>query len=267
MLHLCGSGTRLCDGLTRRELLRAGGLALSGVSWPALLRARDSVAAPRRPAVRSCIQLFMWGGPSQQETFDLKPSAPEGIRGQFRPIATSVTGTRICEHLPLLARLAHRYAILRSVTHTGVNHGTSAYHMLTGHLHFTPGTLRHPTPNDFPSVGCAAARFGRQPRDVPSYVALPSVLHDGDGGEVPGQGPGVLGGRFAPFLVKGDPTRADFSLDTLELPAEANGTYKLVLMAQHDIATELDARTLTVQVDQPPTFTRVSGMPRRSATN
>src|SRR5262249_40452913 len=92
-----------------------------------------------------------------------------------------------------------------------------------GHIHFTPGTLRHPTPDDFPSVGCAAARFGRQPPDVPAYVALPSVLHDGDGGEVPGQGAGLLGRRFAPFLVKGDPTRADFSLETLELPADVDG--------------------------------------------
>jgi hypothetical protein len=162
----------------------------------------------------------MWGGPSQQETFDLKPNAPDGIRGEFKPIATSVPGIRICEHLPRLAELANRYAILRSVTHTGVNHGTSAYHMLTGHIHFTPGTLRHPTPNDYPSVGCAVARFGRQPAEVPPYVALPSVLYDGDGGEVPGQGPGFLGQRYAPFLVNGDPTRPDFSIETLTLPSD-----------------------------------------------
>src|SRR5207237_666563 len=127
------------------------------------------------------------------------------------------------EQRPQLARRADRYAIVRSLTHTGVNHGTSAYHVLTGHVHFTPGTLRHPTPDDFPSVGCAAARFGRQPRDVPAYVALPSVLHDGDGGEVPGQGPGLLGQRHAPFLVNGDPTRPDFSIDTLTLPRDLNG--------------------------------------------
>src|SRR5262249_37664471 len=101
---------------------------------------------------------------------------------------------------------------------TGTNHGTSAYHMLTGHVHISPGTLRHPTPGDFPSVGCAVGMFGRQPRDLPPYVALPSVLLDGDGGEVPGQGPGFLGQRQAPFLVQGDPTRVDFSIDTLTLP-------------------------------------------------
>jgi hypothetical protein len=224
MLHLYGSGSRLCDGVTRREFLRVGGLGLAGLTLPALLGGRAATATTAgEPRARSVIQLFMWGGPSQHETFDLKPNAPDGIRGEFRPIATSVPGIRICEHLPQLARRADRYAIVRSLTHTGVNHGTSAYHVLTGHIHFTPGTLRHPTPDDFPSIGCAAARFGRQPRDVPAYVALPSVLHDGDGGEVPGQGPGLLGGRYAPFLVKGDPTRPDFAPETLELPADVDG--------------------------------------------
>src|SRR5437764_826576 len=189
MLHLTNNGGRLCDGINRREFLRVGGLALAGLSLPAFLQAQTT--NPRR-SVKRCLQLFMWGGPAQQETFDLKPNAPEGIRSQFRPTPTNVPGIQICEHLPLLARRADRYAILRSVTHTGVNHGTSAYHMLTGHLHFTPGTLRHPTPNDYPSVGCAAGLLGRQPRDLPAYVSLPSVLLDGDGGEVPGQGPGFL---------------------------------------------------------------------------
>lgn len=215
MIRMQNTAARLCDGLSRRELLRVGGLGLGALTLPDLLRARDaSVRA------KSVIQLFMWGGPSQHETFDLKPNAPSGVRGDYKPIATNVPGTRICEHLPMLARMADKYAILRSVTHTGVNHGTSAYHMLTGHIHFTPGTLRHPTPNDFPSIGCAAARFGRQPEDLPPYVSLPSVLHDGDGGEVPGQGAGLLGQRYAPFLVDGDPTRKDFSIGTLNLPPE-----------------------------------------------
>src|SRR5437763_14623691 len=105
--------------------------------------------------------------------------------------------------------MADRYAILRSVTHTGVNHGTSAYHMLTGHIHFTPGTLRHPPPNDFPSVGCAAGALGRQPRAMPAYVSLPSVPLYGDGGEVPGHGPGVLGQRHEQFLATARPNRPD----------------------------------------------------------
>jgi hypothetical protein len=222
MLHLWGPGTRLCDGMTRRELLRVGGLGLAGLTLPELLRGRAAANPAARIKARSCIQLFMWGGPSQLETFDLKPRAPDGIRGAFQPIATRTPGIHICEHLPRLAQMTDRYAILRSVTHTGTNHGTSAYHMLTGHIHFSPGTLRHPTPNDYPSVGCAAGTLGRQPRDLPAYVALPSVLLDGDGGEVPGQGPGFLGQRHAPFLVQGDPTRPDFSIEALTLPADLN---------------------------------------------
>lgn len=183
MLHLQNSGTRLCDGINRREFLRIGGLGLGGLSLPGLLQARDAAPAKKHRA-KSVIQLYMWGGPSQLETFDLKPTAPDGIRGDFKPIDTKVSGIRICEHLPQLAKMADRYAILRSVSHTGTNHGTSAYHMLTGHIHFTPGTLRHPTPNDYPSVGCAVSQYGKQPKDVPAYVALPGVIVDGDGGEV-----------------------------------------------------------------------------------
>jgi hypothetical protein len=222
MLHLTGGTSRLCDGMVRREFLRVGGLAVGGLALPGLLNARAQSPSARPARARRCLQLFMWGGPAQQETFDLKPDAPAGIRSLFRPSATRVPGIQICEHLPRLAQRIDRYAILRSVTHTGVNHGTSAYHMLTGHIHFTPGTLRHPTPNDYPSVGCAAARFGRQPADLPAYVALPSILLDGDGGEVPGQGPGFLGQTHDRFLVQGDPTRPDFSLETLSLPADVS---------------------------------------------
>src|SRR5260370_42170097 len=130
MLRLCASGVRLCDGLSRREFLRVGGLAAAGLTLPGLLRARASAAAPKARA-KSCIQLYMWGGPSQLETFDLKPAAPDGVRGEFKPIGTNVPGIRICEHLPLLAKAADRYAIVRSLTHPGANNGTSAYPILT----------------------------------------------------------------------------------------------------------------------------------------
>lgn len=220
MLHLCGSSPRLCDGIRRREFLRAGGLALAGLSLPHLFPAQ---AASGKARFKSVIQLYLWGGPAQQETFDLKPHAPTGIRGDFRPIATRTPGLLICEHLPRLALLSEQYAIVRSLTHTGVNHGTSSYHMLTGRIHDTPGTLRHPTPTDHPSVNAAVNRFVRSPRGLPATVSLPSVLYDGDGGEVPGQGPGLLGQRFTPFMVNGDPTRPDFSIETLTLPREVDG--------------------------------------------
>jgi hypothetical protein len=222
MLRLVGPASKLCDGLNRREFLRVGALGLGGFGLPELFRARARGGQTASRKVRSVLLLFMWGGPSQLETFDLKPEAPEGVRSLFRPVATRTPGIRICEHLPLLAERTERYAILRSVTHTGVNHGTSSYHMLTGRIHVTPGTLRHPTPNDHPSVGSAVQRFGPQPADLPAAVSLPSVLYDGDGGEVPGQGPGLLGQRYAPFYVHGDPTQENFSLDTLTLPGDVD---------------------------------------------
>ncbi len=243
MFRLLGSAARLCDGLTRREFLRVGSLGLAGLTLPALLEGRGRADKLPGRRARSCIQLFMWGGPSQLETFDLKPHAPDGVRGLFRSIATSVPGLRICEHLPLLARSAGAYALLRSVTHTGVNHGTSAYHLLTGRIHPTPGTLRHPAPNDHPSIGCAAAHFGRRPADVSAYVALPSVLHDGDGGEVPGQGPGLLGQADAPLRVNGDPTRSDFSFQTLSLAPDVDAR-RLAERVRLEAALEQQAEQL-----------------------
>src|SRR5204863_6675521 len=136
------------DGMKRREWLRIGSLAAAGLSLPQFYAAQargTNDNAPRRQATaKACIQMFLWGGPGQQETWDPKPEAPSGTRGAFTPIDTSVPGFQICEHLPLMAQRAHQYAIIRSLTHTGINHGTSAYHMLTGHVHPSPGTLRHP---------------------------------------------------------------------------------------------------------------------------
>ena len=111
MLHILGSRTRLCDGLTRREALRAGGLGFFGLSLAHLFRAEESNAAPApKPAAgfgqsKRCILLYLYGSPSQLETFDLKPDAPSDVKSQFRPIATSARGVSICEHLPRTAKV------------------------------------------------------------------------------------------------------------------------------------------------------------------
>jgi hypothetical protein len=228
VIRLEHTGTRLCDGLSRRELLRIGALGPLALSLPGLLATRAEAEAPAPIGsfgkAKGCIQIFLWGGPGAQETWDLKPEAPTETRGAFRPIHTSVPGTLICEHLPLLARRAHRYALLRSVTHTGVNHGTSAYHMLTGHIHFSPGTLRHPTKRDMPNIAANASRLLRHPAHLPGVVAIPHPIVDGDGGDVPGQTAGILGDAYEPFRVTGDLTQPEFRPSSLKLVDGVDGS-------------------------------------------
>src|SRR5262245_11603744 len=148
----------------RRELLRAGSLGLFGLGLGDLVRGRagaaDALAAPRPASfarAKSCILLFMWGGPAHQDTWDLKPMAPAEIRGQFKPIATKVPGIHICEHFGRLAQRTDKLAIVRSMTHTDVNHLTSTHFLLTGQAPPTAPELRA----DWPHMGAVLARLGR----------------------------------------------------------------------------------------------------------
>src|SRR5688572_18228829 len=115
-------------GWTRREWLRVGGLGAL------LALAQHANAKPQavRPRARSVLLVFTGGGMSHLDTFDMKPDAPEEVRGEFASVATSVPGTRVCEHLPRLSRLAHRYAVVRSISHDDVDHGSASYLALTG---------------------------------------------------------------------------------------------------------------------------------------
>src|SRR5689334_20809794 len=143
MLSIFGrAGQRFCDGVSRRELLRIGGLGTLGLSLPSFLRARSIQAAERvaaRPRTfgraKHCILLYMWGGPPHQDTFDLKPDAPVELRGEFKPIPTNVPGISISDHLPLLAQCADKYTIIRSVTHANSDHISQCHDMLTGNAY------------------------------------------------------------------------------------------------------------------------------------
>jgi hypothetical protein len=197
---------------SRRDWLRLGGLGAFGLSLPGLLRAGGS--SRREPAARSCVLLLLHGGPSQLDTWDMKPDAPDSIRGEFKPVATSVPGLRVCEHLPRLAQRAHLYTIVRSMTHTAINHNTATYTVTTGHPPPRDLIAFTPTENDFPHLGAQVA-FGRPSRRaVPTAVSLPDPVTDGPY-TTPGQGGGFLGAAHAPFRVVGDPNDDSFRVDGL----------------------------------------------------
>jgi hypothetical protein len=175
MLRLTGPLLRTCDGWTRRDLLQAGGLSALGLTLPQLLTHAEP-AAPRSAfgSARACVLVYLFGGPSHIDIWDLKPDAPDGFRGEFRPTATNVPGIRVCEHLPRLARRADKYCLIRSMTHPHPRHGWGLYYMLTGKRHSRPDLDAPPTPDDFPGLGALASKLGaRRKRTAPIAVTLP----------------------------------------------------------------------------------------------
>ncbi len=163
----------------------------------------------------------MWGGPSQLDTWDPKPEAPEDIRGSFRAISTTVPGISISEHFPLLAQQAHRLSIVRAMSHDDPAHLSTAHRVLTGHLAPTPfSDAAGPSPRDWPHLGAMVSRLRPTAGAIPSAVNMPwTVMHPAaPGGRAPGQDAGWLGKAFDPFLVDGDPNAAGFQVQGLGLP-------------------------------------------------
>jgi hypothetical protein len=222
MIHLPGSPNRWCDGVSRREFLQIGGLGTAGLALPDLFRARaQGSTTPARGVGRakSCILLFMGGGPPQMDTFDLKPDAPEEVRGQFPPTATSVPGTHISSLLPALAQQAHRYTIIRSVSddYTGGAHGQSVYLALTGHKNpRVNGDDIRPAADDYPYLGSAVARLRGAGQALPGHVWLLDMHRRTFAGE----GGGFLGQAYDPFRILQDPNRPDFRVQALTPPRE-----------------------------------------------
>lgn len=182
----------------RRTFLHAGGISAVGLSLPGLLADEQRPRSDLRsgPKARSCIMLYMLGGPPQQETFDLKPKAPGAARSLFAPIATNVPGIEICEHLPRLARQAHHLAIIRSTYHAGnaLFHGAGVHYNLTG----WPNSPRDGEPlldrRDAPSIGAVLHQLSGGSRGLPPAVQLPIwITQDGRGREWAGQHAGFLG--------------------------------------------------------------------------
>jgi uncharacterized protein (DUF1501 family) len=160
----------------------------------------------------------MWGGPAQQDTWDMKPDAPDVYRGEFKPIPTAVPGLQICEHLPLLARRARQLCLIRSMTHPDVNHTTATHHLLTGRP-APPGPLT----DDWPGYGAVMAKLGRGKGPLPPFVSMMPVVPDGAPRfveESHGQGAGILGPLYNPMRIDADASKPDYRVGEFALSAE-----------------------------------------------
>src|SRR4051794_41164395 len=205
MLRILGPGTKLCDGVTRRELMRVGALSLFGsVTLPRLLRAAETNGRPPRGRARSVLMFNLLGGPSHQDMFDLKPSAPAEISGEFKPIATSVPGLQICEHLPQLARLMHKACLIRTFTHTFNSHDPLPF--LTGYT--DQGFLDQAKPSDPPDIGAVCQYFGMGSPDLPGAVCMPCYPGWGEKWKRRGPYGGFLGSQYDPLFTRCEPTFA-----------------------------------------------------------
>ncbi|NBV44854.1 MAG: DUF1501 domain-containing protein [Planctomycetia bacterium] len=201
--------------VTRRTGLRLGLGGLAGGSLAGLfglVRAGEVANPAPLPGkrARACILIWLDGGPTHLEMFDPKPEAPAETRGEFSAIPTAVPGTMICEHLPELAKIADRYALVRSVCHDQGNHGAGNHYMMTGAPPRIPvgcGAFV----SFHPSMGSVVAHERTAPHGMPAYFSMPSMTRSG--------GPSFLGARHAPFVIADDPNAKGFRVRDLALPA------------------------------------------------
>jgi len=208
MLRIDAEGT----GPSRRGFLHAGALSTLGLTLPGFLRAR----APEKDDDTNCIMLFLLGGPSQIDTWDPKPDAPDEVRGPFKPTATNVAGVRITEIFPRMAKLADKFSLLRSVYHTATAvHDTGHQMMQTGRL-FTGG-IEHP------HAGCVLGYLKGGRGEVPAHVLLPRPMGRTGGNMPHGQTAGYLGKVHDPFVLDADPNAKDFKVPDLLPPEYISG--------------------------------------------
>ncbi|MFO1042198.1 MAG: DUF1501 domain-containing protein [Planctomycetaceae bacterium] len=212
------------QGLTRRGVLQVGSLGLAGLglSLQTLLANDDSEQRRIKPLADNCILLFLNGGPSHLDMWDMKPNAPDGIRGEFQPISTSLPGYQMSEHLPRLAQQMHLATVVRSMNHSVNNsHAAAVYASLTGHDRGEQGGGTRPT--DHPCLGGIMARLRPTAPTVLPQVHLPYMTKEGAGGPPqPGFFGGFLGHSYDPLFVLQDPNAPDFRVPELTLQTEVS---------------------------------------------
>jgi hypothetical protein len=225
MIRLSDRGGRLCDGLPRREILRVGGLGVlgAGLNLATLSAGAGAASDPLDRSfgrAKSCILLFLMGGPPQHSTWDPKPDAPKEVRGDFGPISTNVPGLMIGELMPRTARVADKICLLRAMS-TGDNaHSSSGYYMLTGKPH-SPMNFENANPgppNDSPCLGALLGRVASPRGGLPSAVTLPHRIFNTDGSIWPGQDAGLLGRGSDPWLLNAKSSPEGLRVDEIALP-------------------------------------------------
>ncbi len=189
--------------MSRRAFLQAGTIGALGLSMTEVAELRGAAPAARAPKARAVIFLFLTGGASQHDTFDMKPHGPAEFKGEFNPIPTRTLGIQICEHLPLLAQRSRHWALVRSLTHRNNGHDAATYLMLTGHSQL-PASFRSSRPQgtDLPSIAAVAGAMTKRRGIWPGSALLPEKIYHSNTGVYPGQFAGMLGARHEPWLLE-----------------------------------------------------------------
>jgi hypothetical protein len=202
---------QFCDGLTRRDFLRVGALSAGAVGVSLADLAKLEAAGGKSSDI-NCILLFLIGAPSQLDTWDLKPSAPDTVRGPFKPAKTNVPGMEFCEHFPQMATMADRFSIVRSVYHKAAPiHETGHQMMQTGHL-FRGG-------QEYPHYGSVISHLrGKTAGGLPPFVILPGPIGNTGVSVSHGQTAGYLGAKHEPFFLRGDAAAKGFQISDIQAP-------------------------------------------------
>ncbi len=213
-------------GFRRRSFLQAGAFASLGLSLPSrLLQAeattKNRAAEGRRATIRSCILVYFYGGPSHIDSWDMKPSAPKEVRGEFSPISTTIPGMQVCEHLPRMAKMAHKWSVIRSMHHPMTNHNAAAVEAMCGRTPLRGDLeLLDDDALSFPAYGAVLSYLlPDSPIGLP-HVALPHVMYNVV--QLPGQTAGFLGPAYERFQITSDPNAAQFDVSTLKLPTDVS---------------------------------------------
>lgn len=208
-----------CPGpVSRRSFLQTGALGLGGLSLADVMRLRAQAGTVGNDPDTSVIFIWMPGGPPHMEMYDMKPEAPAEYRGEFKPIKTNVPGIDVCELMPLHAKLADKFTLVRSISHDFADHGGGHKRFMTGRVPATPVN----TVNDAPAVGSIVAKCREHiNRGVPNYIAGADAGRDGV--DVFAMGAAYLGPSYVPFSVPGDCSNPSFQVRNLELSANMEG--------------------------------------------